>query len=827
MRTTRILSAAFMAAALVGCTQEEHFDNLQEGRMEFTGAFEQMASRVTMDNEYMMNWENEDMVSIFPGITVNNSYKVSGITNGKASFTFVDYIEPADGNYGKTEGKVNYALYPYADANSITANGSITAQVPSEFAYDGMANSIKTALMAAKSADENLSFKNVQGILRLRLNADQPLNYGAVKSIRIASASHTLSGAVTITFNEEGLPVATMAEGGKELTVNLSEELQKPLQNAAKGGYSEYYIPVIPVSFAANDVTMTIDWVDEELEDYVKVASIPFSIERRKIYTLYHTIGANNDFDGGLEGSEEVWDGETVTYPELVTDEETGEEYYSVSKPSDLAGLAAWVNGTAEGSSRAVAGEYNIKLAGNIDLGGFNWTPIGTESNNFKGTFDGKGYTIKNLSIVEEEAKEGKAYIGFFGYASNVTIKNVTFENVNLNIPCLDIDHSQGHIGAVTGSLEGTSTIEDVTVKGDIKIEATFDANGASRVAVVAGGNIDGNVTMKNVHVQANDGSYLKANNNVGALAGQLQVKNVFENCSSNIDVTAKKFYAGGIIGLAAGNSTFTNCHTTGNITVTGGREGRHNDEYRVGGIAGGWADNVTTPCVLTNCSYKGKISGTNSDGSIAEPLDYAGYVGRGYTLTNRAGSKVVIDGVYYIQKYNDKYGEYDVYAVGTIAEFAGVKGIIYEITDEAFKVVSVEECVLAEKTPGYANTWAESLGEGWTLTTIDDLDVIHNVRLALNGFLKADDANNALFEEDDYIDDAQTLYAIYISSTVAEGSDPLGDEYFANRVFLKRFNKRGYWDVPRSTVDTINPNAPLRAKDTNYLARAVYTVAK
>lgn len=207
--------------------------------------------------------------------------------------------------------------------------------------------------------------------------------------------------------------------------------------------------------------------------------------------------------------------------------------------------------------------------------------------------------------------------------------------------------------------------------------------------------------------------------------------------------------------------------------------------------------------------------------------MDYAGYVGRGYTLTNRAGSKVVIDGVYYIQKYNDKYGEYDVYAVGTIAEFAGVKGIIYEITDEAFKVVSVEECVLAEKTPGYANTWAESLGEGWTLTTIDDLDVIHNVRLALNGFLKADDANNALFEEDDYIDDAQTLYAIYISSTVAEGSDPLGDEYFANRVFLKRFNKRGYWDVPRSTVDTINPNAPLRAKDTNYLARAVYTVAK
>ena len=196
-----------------------------------------------------------------------------------------------------------------------------------------------------------------------------------------------------------------------------------------------------------------------------------------------------------------------------------------------------------------------------------NWTPIGTEAVPFTGTFDGKGFTISNLNIVETEAKEGKAFVGFFGYAKNATIKNVTFENVNINIACLDIDHSQGHIGAVAGSLEGTSTIENVTVKGDINVYATQDANGASRVAVVAGGNSYGNVTMKNVHVIANEGSYLIANNNTGALAGQLQGKSVFENCSSNIDVTVNKFFAGGIIGLAAGDQLFKNCHTTGNVS--------------------------------------------------------------------------------------------------------------------------------------------------------------------------------------------------------------------------------------------------------------------
>ena len=316
-----------------------------------------------------------------------------------------------------------------------------------------------------------------------------------------------------------------------------------------------------------------------------------------------------------------------------------------------------------------LAANTNITLGGDIDLSDntytrslvSNWAPIGTSENPFTGTFDGRGYSIKNLVLVEDEAKEGKAYIGFFGYAKNVAIKNVTFENVYINIPCLDIEHSQGHIGAVAGSLEGTSTIENVTVKGDIKVYATQDANGASRVAVVAGGNAYGDVTMKNVHVIANEGSYLTANNNTGALAGQLQGKMVFENCSSNINVTVNKFFAGGLVGIAAGDSTFTNCHTTGDVAVVAGREGRHNDEYRVGGIAGGWADGKTKVCTLTNCTYTGKVSGKNADGAVAEPLDYAGYVGRGYTLANCAGSKVVIDDVEYVQVFDNLYGVYSV----------------------------------------------------------------------------------------------------------------------------------------------------------------------
>ena len=370
------------------------------------------------------------------------------------------------------------------------------------------------------------------------------------------------------------------------------------------------------------------------------------------------TVIIDSDFAG--EKVVDIWDGESKTEPDFKTDDTTGETVAVIDSASDLAWLADFVNnGMISSFATRANNGVNFVLKADIDLDNMPWTPIGTSENNFVGTFDGNGHSIKNLNIVVTEAKEGKAYMGFLGYAKNAIIKNVVFENAYVNVECLDIDHSQGHIGAVVGSLEGTSTIENVTVKGDVQVYTTQDANGASRVAVIAGGNAFGDVTMKNVHVVANEGSSLIANNNVGALAGQLQGKMVFENCSSNINVTANKFFAGGLVGIAAGDSYIKNCHTTGNVSVVAGREGRHNDEYRVGGIAGGWADGKTKVFTLEGCTYSGEVSGKNSDGTVAEPLDYAGYVGRGYTLTNCAGSKVIIDGVAYIQKYDNVYGVY------------------------------------------------------------------------------------------------------------------------------------------------------------------------
>ena len=56
------------------------------------------------------------------------------------------------------------------------------------------------------------------------------------------------------------------------------------------------------------------------------------------------------------------------------------------------------------------------------------WTPIGNETNRFKGTFNGNGNIISNLTI----NRPSEDYQGLFGYISVGTILNLGIENVNI-----------------------------------------------------------------------------------------------------------------------------------------------------------------------------------------------------------------------------------------------------------------------------------------------------------------------------------------------------------------------------------------------------------
>jgi len=365
---------------------------------------------------------------------------------------------------------------------------------------------------------------------------------------------------------------------------------------------------------------------------------------------------------------------------------------YEISNAAQLKYFAESVN----------AGEttYNgttIKLAADIDLQNEPWTPIGFNANivagsenYFTGTFDGQNHTIRNLKI---DVKD-QGGVGLFGTVYNASFKNFTLENVDIKAVESENDpantsgaenHSDyivgGHTGAVVGydAKAGEVNFENVHVKGLVRIEGETRAAQGQRIGGIIGGRGSSKMTFKNVSVKGTDGSYIKGYCSTAGVSGQIQNVATYENVHTDIDVYAVTFGAGGIAGIVRQGSTFTNCSSAGDITLDASKTQLSsysaNYPYRVGGMAGCWSESATGVLTLTDCTYTGNLTSIDRDGNTPQTLDYAGYVGRGYTLNGCAGSKVVIDGVEYVQAYNTA-AEAGIYIVDGVLEIASAAAL-------------------------------------------------------------------------------------------------------------------------------------------------------
>lgn len=380
---------------------------------------------------------------------------------------------------------------------------------------------------------------------------------------------------------------------------------------------------------------------------------------------------------------ENKWDGKSYYAPKY---DESNKTYY-VNNAYELAWIAKYVN---DGNTLK---DYTVSLENGIDLNNKNWTPIGFNSNDeagnepyFSGTFDGKNYTISNLKIDVTD----KGGVGFFGAVHNATFKNFTLNNVDIKAVESESDPTNssgaegkknyivgGHIGAVAGydAASGSLNFENVHVKGLIKIEGETRVSQGQRIGGIFGGRSSSKVNFNNVSVNGSDGSYIKGYCSTAGVMGQNQSTGTFTDVLTNVDIYAVTFGAGGIVGIARQGSTFTNCSSVGDITLDASKTQLSsysaNYPYRVGGIAGCWSESSTGVLTLTNCSYNGTLTSIDKDGNKVDSFDYAGYVGRGYTLKNCAGSKVSIDDKSYVQADNATYGIYivdGVYEIGTLA---------------------------------------------------------------------------------------------------------------------------------------------------------------
>ena len=163
-------------------------------------------------------------------------------------------------------------------------------------------------------------------------------------------------------------------------------------------------------------------------------------------------------------------------------------------------------------------------LMNNIDLEGYDWTPVGTAANPFLGEFNGNGYVISNLKIIKPDEND----LGLFGYTtisyeSSASISNLGLENIEIN--------GKDHCGSLVGQGGGT-------------VKNCYSTNAVISGRHIIGGLIGWDFTNSISFCYSN--SDVSGNGYVGALLGESY--NSVDNCFAVGSVTSP-WLAGGLIG--------------------------------------------------------------------------------------------------------------------------------------------------------------------------------------------------------------------------------------------------------------------------------------
>ena len=225
----------------------------------------------------------------------------------------------------------------------------------------------------------------------------------------------------------------------------------------------------------------------------------------------------------------EVWDKKYIQEPKEV------DGVYQISLASELAWLAAKVNGMPyiDPATNSVAYKEPVTFKGtkfvlveDIDLAGALWNPIGANkalkySDTFRGTFDGNGHVIKNLTVNNPEVA------GLFGYMTHGTVKNVTIDGFDL-----EANH---YAGAIVGWVEGKITVDGCTVKnGQIDL-SVVDLDFGDKAGGIVGFAHNGTYTGNTV-----DNVVINGYRDLGGIAGCLQSNGqVINNTVKNSVITA------------------------------------------------------------------------------------------------------------------------------------------------------------------------------------------------------------------------------------------------------------------------------------------------
>lgn len=365
------------------------------------------------------------------------------------------------------------------------------------------------------------------------------------------------------------------------------------------------------------DLTIEISPIEHSVLDSVRVDGVNIGVVTS--YTFHnvtedHYIHAH--FSLISTPDYQPWDGVTTNEPFHY------DNYYYICSPTELAWVAQMTN------ISTLLLDKIICLMNNIDLGGAqsvpsSWTPIGTSSHPFRGTFYGHGKSIYNLW----SNNTGGDNIGLFGYAEESRIYHTQLRNANVtgktNVGGIIgyAKHTRLAMCNVTGQILGTNnvgglagTVENIQpynqgrfwgCYANVEIEA--DENAGGLFGIIQGNNAD-HCYIK----ECFSTGIVRSQNVSGGLIGTVNLSNNenildVSRCYSNATVIGSK--SGGLIGCRS----LSNNNYLGELIIS--------NSYVSGSVKNGFGfigtDNNATGSIATcsNCFFDSQSTGCGDNG--------------------------------------------------------------------------------------------------------------------------------------------------------------------------------------------------------------------
>lgn len=274
-----ILGILAVSAMLCCCQKNENATPSAENAVLYATIEENNETKTYMDANNNIRWSEGDQIVGFMKSSLGLKYQILPSSVGKTSASF-ENISGSNGNINAgTEWDHNVVYYPYSDAVEAEKSGSnyaIDVVLPSEqvYAQDSFGNGAMA--MVAVSEDNNITFRNVLGGMKLQLRGTQK-----VVSVTLQGKnSEKLSGAATVTaYTDETKPAITMASGASaSVTLNCGSGIQLNESTA-----TEFILALPPVLFSKG---FTVTVTDSDSKTYTVETNKANTVLRSSLLTM-------------------------------------------------------------------------------------------------------------------------------------------------------------------------------------------------------------------------------------------------------------------------------------------------------------------------------------------------------------------------------------------------------------------------------------------------------------------------------------------------------------------------------------------------------------